>query len=227
MSDEEQQQWLSGIRDAVTLGQPSESISVREFISWFGARRRGSWINWLIRTRLDQYGIRTLPDFEAVHLDSEISFALTEPLEEAIADRRIVEAEAAFSVQPEMQAASNELPAFIVGAVAEPAFRVSRLLAAINKPLSVPPDCKIGEAVTLMLRHDYSQLPVMTNDREVKGVVSWESIGCLLALRDKRPILVRECMTGHQEVNSQTHFFGSSTALLSIRMFLYEGRIGP
>lgn len=33
-----------------------------------------------------------------------------------------------------------------------------------------------------MLTSDYSQLPVMTTDREVKGVISWRTIGSRLAL---------------------------------------------
>ena len=33
-----------------------------------------------------------------------------------------------------------------------------------------------------MLSDDFSQLPVMTGPRELKGIVSWKSIGCRLAL---------------------------------------------
>lgn len=33
-----------------------------------------------------------------------------------------------------------------------------------------------------MLQHDFSQLPVMQGEREVKGVVTWRSIGARLAL---------------------------------------------
>ena len=33
-----------------------------------------------------------------------------------------------------------------------------------------------------MLSNDFSQLPVMTGPRELKGIVSWKSIGSRLAL---------------------------------------------
>jgi CBS domain-containing protein len=33
------------------------------------------------------------------------------------------------------------------------------------------------KAIALMLQHDFSQLPVMQGEREVKGVVTWKSIG--------------------------------------------------
>ena len=37
-------------------------------------------------------------------------------------------------------------------------------------------------AITLMMAHRYSQLPVMTTPDKVKGMISWESIGKRLAL---------------------------------------------
>src|SRR5262249_32732095 len=38
------------------------------------------------------------------------------------------------------------------------------------------------KAITLMLQYDFSQLPVMQGEREVKGVVTWKSIGSKQAL---------------------------------------------
>ena len=40
---------------------------------------------------------------------------------------------------------------------------------------------------------DFSQLPVMPNERDVKGVVSWKSIGAAHA-KGESPSVVRECM---------------------------------
>jgi hypothetical protein len=37
-------------------------------------------------------------------------------------------------------------------------------------------------AVTLMMARDFSQIPVMTGERDVRGVISWLSIGSRLAL---------------------------------------------
>jgi predicted transcriptional regulator len=72
-------------------------------------------------------------------------------------------------------------------------FRIDRLESANRKPVSTKPDKQLHEAVTLMLTHDYSQLPVLTTERGVKGVVSWKTIGSRLALN--RPCtLVRDCM---------------------------------
>src|SRR6185436_17650138 len=57
----------------------------------------------------------------------------------------------------------------------------------------VAPDAVLQQAVTQMLTKDYSQLPVMTGSRDVKGLVSWRSIGSRMAL--KRPCkTVKDCM---------------------------------
>src|SRR5262245_47875706 len=62
-------------------------------------------------------------------------------------------------------------------AFADPTFRVSKLAAANRAPVSLQPDSTITEAVTLMMANDFSQLPVFSGDRNVKGAVSWRSIG--------------------------------------------------
>jgi hypothetical protein len=57
----------------------------------------------------------------------------------------------------------------------------------------VKPDATLQQVITLMMTRDFSQVPVMTTERDVKGVISWKSIGSRLAL--KRPCAaVRECM---------------------------------
>lgn len=199
---------LTGIRDALAAGQPVESLTVREFISWFNAERRGYKVTYRIRRYLKEYGLRTIPDFDGVHIDARITFAKVEP---PIEPEAAPQGQEDAPVEPEAPAAAEPLAAepeaFIVGAAAEPAFRVSRLLAASTKPLSVPPDCTLCEAATLMLRHDYSQLPVMSNDRDVKGVISWESIGSRLAFAAGKHEFARDCMKGHHEVNSTDSLF--------------------
>lgn len=66
--------------------------------------------------------------------------------------------------------------------LADPLVRIGRIEAANRSPIYVPPDATISQAVTIMLANDYSQLPVMTGPRDVKGVVSWKTIGSRFAL---------------------------------------------
>src|SRR5439155_26895301 len=46
---------------------------------------------------------------------------------------------------------------------------------------------------TLMLTNDFSQLPVMTGTRDVKGVVSWKTIGSRLSLK-KDCATAKDCL---------------------------------
>lgn len=87
---------------------------------------------------------------------------------------------------------------------ADPIYRVGGLAAANKPPLSVKPDAPLAEAITLMLGNRYSQLPVMTTDREVNGVVSWTSVGTRLAL-GKSGDYVRDLMDPHKQPNGITH----------------------
>jgi CBS domain-containing protein len=208
MNYAERERRLTAIHEALAAAQPVESLTVREFISWFNAERRGYKVTYRIRRYLKDHGIRTVPDFDGVHIDARIAFAQAEPEVEAQPEQQAVEVPpAATEVSHMLNVVPSEPAALVAGAAAEPAFRVSRLLAASTKPLSVPPDCTLCEAVTLMLRHDYSQLPVMTNERDVKGVVSWESIAPRLALAADKSEFVRDYIKGHHEVNSTDSLF--------------------
>jgi hypothetical protein len=59
--------------------------------------------------------------------------------------------------------------------------------------VSVAPDASLQQAVTIMLTNDFSQLPVMTGARDLKGAISWKTIGSRLALR-RSCTFVRDCM---------------------------------
>jgi len=54
-----------------------------------------------------------------------------------------------------------------------------------------------------MLQNDFSQLPVMRNDYDVKGIISWTSIGSRMALGQQCKH-VRECMDTRVEIVSST-----------------------
>ncbi|MGF6873031.1 hypothetical protein OKW35_002503 [Paraburkholderia sp. MM5477-R1] len=61
--------------------------------------------------------------------------------------------------------------------------------------------------MTTMLLRDFSQLPVMTNERDLKGVVSWESIARHLQFDAERPTTVRQCMDQGVEVKESDSLF--------------------
>jgi hypothetical protein len=57
-----------------------------------------------------------------------------------------------------------------------------------------------------MLKNDFSQLPVMTGEREVKGLFSWKSLGGR-ASQGQACNVVREAMDEHCEVSADDSLF--------------------
>ena len=58
----------------------------------------------------------------------------------------------------------------------DPTFKIGSLPAANKTLIVVNQDDQLSRAITLMLEHDFSQLPVMQGERDVKGMVTWKSI---------------------------------------------------
>lgn len=203
---------LETILNGLGPGMESMPISVRELISWFGAERRGYMVAYKIRKALEALGVTTKPDFDSVPLDSKIT--LYAPTQEEITQSETLENvdDPVNTVGIQLNSSESEsLPhkQLISGAASEPAFRVSRLEAANVNLITVKPDSSLNEAITLMLRHDYSQLPVMINERDVKGVISWESITPKLALANSQSTFVRDYMKPHREINSMDSIFSA------------------
>lgn len=53
-------------------------------------------------------------------------------------------------------------------------------------------DTPLNQAITLMILNDFSQLPILSGQRDVDGVISWKSIGRALAL-GKTCSIVSDC----------------------------------
>ncbi len=152
----------------------SSKVTVREFLAHFGYSRRGPVVVSTIREKLESHQLRTVPDFEYQYIDDQIALELDDEESEA------------------------EDPSSL-----DPAVRIGMLKAAHNAPVSVVPDDRVVKAITLMRMEDYSQLPVMTNGRNVKGMVSWRSIGRAYS-NGTNPSKVRECMEPAHEVDGTT-----------------------
>lgn len=144
-------------------------VTVREFIHWFGYAKRGNRVVNDIRDQLDKFSLRTVPDFEHEYIDGTIKIEL----------------------DAEATDVGWEPP--------DPTVRIGMLPTAHRPPTSVRPNDSITTATTVMLLKDFSQLPVMVNERDVKGVVSWRSIGTTFAL-GRESNEVRNCMEPHREI---------------------------
>lgn len=211
-------------------GDAPERVTVRSLLRWFGVYRRGYYKVRRIRKALADVGLRTKPDFESAWIDSEVTFTLAQaPADEnAEAVPPLVEA-------VEVIAPPDTLPVttptdlapstvtLLGGSIADPTYRIGKLAAANRPPLTVGPEASLQEAVTLMLSHDYSQLPVMQGERSVKGVISWTTIGSRLAL-NRSGDRVREFMAMAREVSAETSLFAAIGAIVENQYVLVRDR---
>ncbi len=189
--ESEYQEKLNEISRQLKEGIRPLPVSARTFIGWFDAQRRTYWnVKW-IRGGLKEYQLITDPDFEYVYIDSLISF-LRAPKRKSAQSKEEV----------------------ITDVNLDPTYRIGKLESANKQPVSVKPNDSIAKAVTLMITHDYSQLPVMTSNREVKGIISWASLGSQLAL-GKECKCVRECMIPHKEISSDTYLFAAIDEIMA------------
>lgn len=175
--------------------------SVRTLLSWFGAERRGKWTVVDVRKALRKLKLITEPDFEDEWIDAQVAFrpklAKGKGAKDGADLKDIEVAKPDGGSAPVPKKAGDDVSKRI---------RISRLDAANRPPRCINPDATLSEAITLMLQYDYSQLPVLTKPRDVKGMISWRSVGSRLAL-GKQCCNVRECLENAAEVSADDSLF--------------------
>ena len=195
MANEGLEHKFSQIKQSLDSGE-GVSTTTRDFLRWFGAQRRGTYIVSDIRRTLEQNGLITDPDFEGAYIDGTINI-----VKQPAANYPV-------SSSPSQDAS-------------DPTYRIGKLPSANKKPISVTPGSTVSKAVTLMLTNDFSQLPVMSGDRDPKGMVSWSSIGSRIALGQKCEN-VDDCMDSHRVISYNTSLFDAIDEIIKNQYVLIE-----
>jgi CBS domain-containing protein len=186
-----------------------QRATVRTLLSWFGAQRRGALIVGEIREALRQVQVVTHPAFENAYIDDFVVFVREELPHEPVE-----------GCEP-----TPERDPFLSISVEDIVPRVGVLPAANRLPTSVGRDDTVEKAITLMLLHDYSQLPVMQGNRDVQGFISWQTIGQARMRDGHDPHCVRECMSTAVAVLSWNETLFSATQHIIDKGFvLIKGR---
>ncbi|MEF2549054.1 CBS domain-containing protein [Aurantimonas sp. E1-2-R+4] len=178
---------LDEVKSGISGGSDGPRLTVREFLYWFDAQRRGpnivAWIDELLADRR----LTTVPSYKTTWIDNEISI----------------------KIQPEapIQKGSDAENDVLVE-VGDPVLRIGSLPSANMELISVSPDDPISRAVSLMMFHDFSQLPVLTSPREIKGVVSWRHVGERLS-SGATVQSVQDCMGTPVVVSDADSFFST------------------
>ncbi|MCP1997391.1 HPP family protein [Flavobacterium sp. HSC-61S13] len=79
--------------------------------------------------------------------------------------------------------------------------------------ISIKKETSLVEAVTLMIKHNFSQLPILTSKNEVYGLVSWKSIGKALSL-GKTCKQVKDCFEPVEVLNYDEPLFKAVKIIL-------------
>lgn len=188
-------------------GHRVNRITVRDFLRHFGAERRGAAKVESIRRILESLDLTTEPDFETAWIDGPIWLTLkdgahTQPPDPLATNNSSADTDVNEDIVLEGTPSAVELAeeqsesaptsaepdtpvqakAVDSSSIDDPTFRIGSLPAANRKLVVVNQTDSVSKAITLMLQYDLSQLPVMQGEREVKGVVTWKSIGSKQAL---------------------------------------------
>jgi len=202
---------LQEIAGRVADGKEPEH-KLRSLLGYFGQARRGAVVNRRIADVLSSLNLRTEPDFRSAYIDEVLSFvpADSPPRLEPGSEENTTASDGNDAVPPDAEHVSAEV-AHASSAVRRDgsSYRVRRFVTEKKRGVGivrVAPEASVEEAVTLMLYHDYSQLPVMANEKNLQGVVSWRTIGRAFALGGA-PDVVQECMEPPTEVKVQDPIF--------------------
>jgi CBS domain-containing protein len=145
--------------------QPRE-VAVREFLSYWGYKRRGSWILRVIEKALADRGLTSSPEIAKADYYGKIT----------ILDQRDLAEDADLEV----------------------GWPISSVLDIERGLVSVGPDDPLSVVETLMIMHDFSQIPVLSKSRkDLHGSVSWQSIARWIG--DRSTATARQAMDENSE----------------------------
>ena len=188
---------LKAVAEKVEAGE-RVTETVRTLLSWFDAQRRGIQIAEPIAQSLACCKLFTDPEFTEIWIDGEIEFKKQEAKQ---SEDESIHPENCRDVGSDATGATSATTSSF-----DPTYRIGRLPAANQPVTGVAPDADIAEAITIMMHKDYSQLPVWINDRNVRGMISWKSLGSRVALKESIE-KVRFCVEPHRTVSSDTPLF--------------------
>jgi len=168
-------------------------VTPRTMLGWFGAQRRGNSIMESIEATLAGFDLETYPDFRSVTLDQSVELvrrgtAADEERQDAedIQAHDANEAEAARVAEtpgdaPQREdarasASNKQAPAKSSGPEST-TFHVGTLPEANRPIVCCKPQQSLRVALSVMLSKKVSHLPIMANERSIKGMIRWKDLG--------------------------------------------------
>lgn len=169
----------------------TRSVKLRTFLSWFGAKRRGAQVSVEIRSALKKVRLVTEPDFMTANIKDRIRLKPYSPHLQKLTNAEKNDAGARTAKTLDTKDAASETDSIIK--LSDPTPRLGTIFG-MQRPVSVTRNDKLTKALTIMVNHDFSQLPVMNGTRHVDGIISWKTIGDAALLHRKKCEFVKDCM---------------------------------
>ncbi|MGO4876562.1 CBS domain-containing protein [Pedobacter psychrotolerans] len=137
----------------------------KKILHLLGVARRGPNVIETIEVLLEKYDLFSLPSFGKAEINS------------------IIEIHAKDKVKSAFKIGENNKPDFVPKlSLLKAADLTKTSLAGKNGLYSVTRDTTLQEATSMMMMHNFSQLPILSGKNKVEGIVSWKSIGRALSL---------------------------------------------
>ena len=159
---------LDAAREQAEAGKPEE-LTVRDLLRRWGAQERDRDVINQIDADLANHGLLTVPDFRAVSLDTIVTLAVIPGPDEAAQVSSVSEKEA----HPRLihgPTMADEEDGQEIGRT------LGNLLPDDHRLISVMPSSTLNQAITQMFMYDFSQVPVLSGERDLRGAVTWRSI---------------------------------------------------
>lgn len=196
---------LRDIERALKNGE-SQEASPREILGWFKYERRGFRVVDHIDRKMRRIGIKTTPHMNDVYIDRKVAFSLLPP------------------PPPPPPAPAPPPPPAKCKTTVRIAPHVGLLAAANRPPLSVAPDATIRAAVSLMMVNDYSQLPILSGGRAVRGLFSWKSYGTSISLGTNPATVIEAAQTDVTVIDEAADLIEAIPAIVRHEVALVRAR---
>lgn len=193
------QEFIDLVKKVKKDGKP-ETITIRDLLWKFGNyEKRSSGNVWRINEYLNKEKMIVVPNYQSGWVD--------ELVELRVMDKARIKS-----------GNQTEEERF------DPINRLSVLKAASQIPLSITRDASLEKAYHLMWKNDFSQLPVMNNDREILGIISWQSIAKGLIAK-KNSNSVKDFMTNDYKILSEnTPLFEAIKEVIKTEMIFVRNK---
>lgn len=223
---------LRAVADDIAAGK-RRWAKVKTLLRWFGKKGRGKYVVQSIQEALSEVQLWTEPDFHSV--DSVHSFLEFKSLAEKGGSQKeestgAVGGENRESSREESQGQSDDEsqksdqsssrglgPALCIG-----------MLPAANRPtevVTVTRDATVSHAITLMMSHRYSQLPIAQKGRPNGRMISWRSIG-RASTKGHTCKYVRDCDEGIRTIDQDAPLLEAVDKIAVDEVVLVVGRDG-